>query len=183
MSGKTAKLISPERVKRILECYGSNPETWPEDEKVAALSLIQHSRELHDLQQQTAELDNLLKSADSVVAINDEPGSDELLNKIVNALPEQDRKPDPRFANHLPNSKKSFFDLNHSLGAIAASLAVVAISMSIVTLSPTNINPEASVASSQSVLDEWMWEQVMGEPADEAEEPLSMMALLELEEL
>lgn len=182
MSGKTVKLVSPDRVKRILECYGSNPEAWPDDEKVAALSLIQHSGELQDLQQQTAELDNLLKSADSAVTVN-EGASNELLNKIVNVLPEQDRKPDTRFVNQSSKSNKSFFDLNHSLGAIAASLAVVAISMSIVTLSPNNIKTESSVASSQSVLDEWMWEQVTGESVDEADEPLSMMALLELEEL
>lgn len=183
MSAKTVKLISPERVKQILKCYGANPQSWPADEKLAALTLIQHSAELRELQQQTVQFDKLLLSADTALNIEETVDRD-LLDRIVNSLPEQEKKPHPDFVNRLPAERKSFLDFSRSLGAIAASLAVVAISLSIVSISPTNIKPVSSVASAQSVLDEWMWEQVVGEQqSEELDEPLSMMALLELEEL
>ena len=36
MNSKTAKLISPERVREILDCYGADPESWPDDERTTA---------------------------------------------------------------------------------------------------------------------------------------------------
>lgn len=182
MSAKTVKLISPERVKRIFECYGANPDCWPMDEKVAALSLIQNSSELQSLQKQSAELDTLLKESDSGFT-SDEATNRELLDKIVAALPDQNKKPTPDFVNQQAIGRKSFFDWNKTLGAIAASVAVVAISLSIVSIAPDSIKPVSSIASAQSELDDWMWEQFVSDTTtDDAEEPLSMMALLDLEE-
>ena len=66
MSAKTSKLITPERVERILECYGSNPDCWPEDEKTAALSLIQHSAQLLKIQQEAEAFDELLVAGEEV---------------------------------------------------------------------------------------------------------------------
>lgn len=182
MSAKTVKLISPERVKSIFDCYGANPDCWPNDEKVAALSLIQNSSELQELQREAASFDKLLKNSDLEI-VTDQAATSELLEKIVGSLPEQDKKPNSRFTNNESSHKRSFFDLNRSLAAIAASIAVVAISLSIATMTPESVKPVSSVAMSQTELDDWMWEQVVGESTDESEEPLSMLALLELEEL
>ena len=182
MSAKTLKLVSPERVRRILECYGANPDSWPMDEKVAALSLIQNSNELQALQQEAAEFDKLLKDTESEF-VSDEATTRSLVDRVVSALPEQDSKSNPDFVNLQSGGHKSFFDLNRTLGAIAASIAVVAISLSIATITPDSAKPVSIATTSQSELDVWMWEQVVGDTTDEIEEPLSMMALLDLEEL
>jgi hypothetical protein len=182
MTAKTAKLISPERVKKLFECYGSNPDAWPSDEKVSALSLIQHSGELRELQLETAKFDKILKETDVLkdFGITVDQG---FVNKIVEALPNQDVKPNPQFRNRASQDKKSFFDLNRSMGALAASVAIMAITLSIVTLKPENAEPVSTVATANIELDVWMWEQVVGESVDDSEDPLTMLGLLELEEI
>ncbi len=182
MTANTVKLISPERVKKLFECYGPNPDSWPLDEKVSALSLIQHSGELQELQREIKGFEKLIETADVSQVVGD--GVDqELLNRIVGALPEQDSRPDPRFSNRRLRNNRPFFDLNRTMGAVAASVAVVAITLSIVTLKPENVRPVSSVTAANTELDNWMWEQVFGEPVDDSEEPLSMMTLLEMEEI
>lgn len=182
MTAKTAKLISPERVKKLFECYGSNPDAWPTDEKVSALSLIQHSGELRELQQEIAKFDKFLNESDIARNLG-EIADQQLVNKIVETLPDQDSKPDSRFRNRNLQDKKLFFDLNRSMGAIAASVAIMAITLSIVTLKPESVKPVSAVSTAKTELDNWMWEQVVGEPLDDSEEPLTMMTLLELEEI
>ena len=173
MSTNTVKLISPERVKTILDCYGSNPDAWPEDEKVAALSLIQHSSELRELQQEAVKLDGFLSEA--VNELNLDGGdSNTILGKIVNSLPEQAGVQHPQFVNRDTGGKNSLFDWNKTLGTIAASVAVVAISLSIFNITPDSVKPVSSVAASQVELDNWMWEQVVGESVDESDEPIGM---------
>lgn len=182
MTAKTAKLISPERVKKLFECYGSNPDSWPVDEKVSALSLIQHSSELKALQQEIAKFDKILKEGDVAIDVA-ETIDREKVNQLAAGLPEQDRRPNPHYVNRNLQSRKSFFDLNRSLGAIAASVAIMVITLSIVTLKPENVTPVSTVVTAKTDLDGWMWEQFVSEPADDYDEPLTMMALLELEEI
>ena len=182
MTANTVKLISPERVRKLFECYGPNPDSWPLDEKVSALSLIQHSSELQELQREMKGFEKLLKQSD-VSRVIDDDGDRELLNRIVGALPEQDSKPDPAFTNRSQRDGRSFFDLNRTMGAIAASVAVVAITLSIVTLKPESSRPDSPVVAAQTELDRWMWDQVFGDPVDDSEEPLTMMSLLEMGEV
>jgi len=186
MSAKTAKLITPDRVKMIFECYGSNPDCWPVDEKASALSLIQHSSELRELQKEFADFDRLLMASDMSAALTGTTDK-ALLNRIVEVLPEQESRPNPAYINREAGKKKHFLDFNSSIGAIAASVAIVAITLSIVNLRPEHAKPVspvvATTAASSADLDSWMWEQVLGEPSDEAEEPLTMMTLLELGEI
>jgi len=186
MVAKTAKLITPDRVKKLLDCYGANPDCWPMDEKVSALSLIQHSSELRELQQNVAGFDRMLKASDISTDIEGS-SNDELLQRIIEALPEQEHKPNRQFVNKIAGKKRYFLDFNSSIGALAASIAIVAITLSIVNLNHENIKPLSSVtvtsAASGVELDNWMWEQVMGEPVDDTDEPMTMMALLELGEI
>lgn len=186
MTAKTAKLITPERVKKLFECYGSNPDCWPVDEKVSALSLIQHSSELRELQKEVAGFDKLLKDADMSAGFV-EPSDTQFLQSIVNELPQQETKQNPRFTNRVQGNKRLFFDVNSSVGLIAASVAIVAITLSIVNLKPDRVHQVGRTASTSvtvnTELDNWMWEQVSGVPADESDEPLTMMALLELGEI
>ena len=184
MTAKTAKLITPERVKVLFECYGSNPDRWPVDEKVSAVSLIQHSSELRELQKEVAEFDKQLKDAD--IAAGFTGGSDEqLIQRVVAELPKQEEKPNPDFTNRTITRKRFLFDVNSSIGLIAASVAIVAITLSIVNLKPQPVQHQIVQSASTTVvanteLDKWMWGQVTGESADDSEEPLTMLALLEL---
>jgi len=186
MTAKTAKLITPDRVKMIFECYGSNPDCWPMDEKVSALSLIQNSSELRELQQEAARFDKLLLEAEASTVVAS-PEEDQLLKRLVSTLPAQEENANPNFVNRNPGRKKHFFDLNNSIGAIAASVAIMVITLSIVNLKPDHVSQGSPVVAqtvaSSTELDSWMWTQVAGEPAEEAEEPLTMMALLELGEI
>ena len=181
MSAKTSKLITPERVERILECYGSNPDCWPEDEKTAALSLIQHSAQLLKIQQEAEAFDELLVAGEEVADLSDTDNS-ELLKQIVGELPMQDKYPDAAFKNKQLGHKKSILNSHRWIGAVAASVAIFVISMSIVELRPVSVIPPLSNLA-QVELDQWMWEQEVGEVIDEDGEPLTMMALLELDEL
>jgi len=182
MSAKTAKLISPERVKKLFECYGAHPDAWPVDEKVSALSLIHHSSELRELQQEYAEFDRLLKDSDissGVSALSDS----KLLDKIISGLPEQDARADSSFFSRIDNNRGRFFNLNKSFGAIAASVAILAITLSITHLHPEHVKPVSSTIVASSDLDKWMWEQVAGDVEEDSDDRISMMTLLELEEI
>ena len=181
MNGKTAKLISPERVRQLFECYGSNPDSWPLDEKVAALSLIQHSSELQELQKETSRFDEILNGYDVSNEIEVDVNQD-LLASIVNALPEQEARKNSQYSNRKREDKHRFFDFNRTIGAVAASVAVMVITFSIMTLAPETTHNRSANLASQAELDGWMWQQVAGEPAEDFDEPLTMMALLELEE-
>lgn len=182
MNTKTAKLVSPERVKKLFECYGADPILWPMDEKVSALSLIQHSGELRKLQQEFAEFDELLKKYDVASSLPETPDA-KLLKNIVGSLPDQEKRPNKKYINHVSSSSNSFFDLNRTMGAVAASIAIVAITLSIVNLGTDKVRPAEVTVVAKAELDRWMWEQVVGGSTDESEEPLSMMTLLELEEI
>jgi hypothetical protein len=181
MNSKTAKLISPERARALLECYGADARAWPEDERASASALIHHSAELRELQQQARSLDDVLKTTEDQFPLLKEPADPTLVARIVDNLPPQDRsgggmtRSGSRYANKGFNHPRSFLSL------AAAAAAVLVISMSIVNLHtlPVNRKQPAPVASE---LDDWMWEQVTGESLDDNEEPLTFMALLELDQ-
>ena len=179
MNTKTSKLVSPERAKDIIECYGADSSAWPADEKTSALSVIQHSSELQALLQETKQLDRLL-DAGKLHETESEDTNKRLLSNIVNNLPEQEKHPKPEYRNTTQKQRQSFLNSNRWIGAIAASVAVFVISLSIVELSPVNVDP-SNTKVAQLVLDEWMWEDVTGEAMTEEEDPLTMLALLELE--
>ncbi|WP_455365765.1 hypothetical protein [Kaarinaea lacus] len=179
MNSKTAKLITPERVMELLDCYGADPESWPDDERTTALALIQNSTQLKNLQNEARELDHFLAGGemkqDAV-----EPVDMKLVSRITANLPAQD-KPVKRITQDSRRAvKRSLFDPGSWTGMIAASLAVFAITVSIMELQSTpGSRPQSSV--SQAELDYWMWQQVTGETENEDEEPLTMMVLFEPE--
>ena len=97
MNGKTAKLISPERVEQLLECYGADPNSWPDDERATASALILHSDRLKQLQKEAEQLDKLLLQADTAVITNVSGKSNNaavntaLVERIVKNLPAQEK--------------------------------------------------------------------------------------------
>ena len=178
MNSKTAKLISPERVRKLLECYGANAQAWPEDERASALALIQHSSELQNLRQQAHAFDVVLSAGDNRSRI-DAPADPKLVARIVDGLPEQDRAASGSKRNRL--GLAGLTDSRSLLSLAAATAAVFVISLSIMNIHTSSL-PREQPARVSAELDDWMWEQVTGEPLDEEEGPATFMALLELEE-
>ena len=182
MKSKTAKLISPERVIQLLDCYGANPRAWPEDERSTALALIQHSSELKRLQEEAAQLDRFLVTGTSQEPVSDYTAS-KLVARIVGNLPEQEMAAQGKAGKPSPGSMQWFFGSGHWLGMMAASIAVFVISISIMNLRPSEIS-QAPSRLVQQELDAWMWEQIAGDvDSDDEEQPLTMMSFLELDEL
>lgn len=179
MNSKTAKLISPERVEELLDCYGANRDSWPDDERATALALIQNSSELQRMQQEAEQLDQFLISGDDKVDAN-APVDSKLVSRIVNNLPEQNKAQQVGSAINHAHSKRLLFDYHNWIGMAAASIAVFVISVSIMNLQPSSV-PREQPRLVQTELDEWMWEQVTGELDSEDEEPITMMALLEMD--
>ncbi|WP_455207867.1 hypothetical protein [Kaarinaea lacus] len=179
MNSKTAKLISPERVVELFDCYGANPEAWPDDERSTALVLIQHSTELQNLQREAGQLDKLLTSGVIQQEMN-EPVDLSLVSRIVDNLPAQEKVREHVAGHGNAVAKRTFFDFGNWASMVAASIAVFVITVSIMDLHPSSTAQRNSDAV-QTELDYWMWQQVTGEIDNDEEEPLTMMALFELE--
>ncbi|WP_455223549.1 hypothetical protein [Kaarinaea lacus] len=177
MNSKTAKLISPERVVELLDCYGADPEAWPDDERVTALALIQHSTQLQNLQKEAKQLDQFL-STGAMQSRTDEPVDMQLVSRITANLPAQEKTSD-KLLRH--GRKPSLLDFSSWTGMVAATIAVFVITVSIMELHPSSTS-EQQYNESQAELDYWMWQQVTGEVDNEEEEPLNMMALFEPDE-
>lgn len=175
MNSKTAKLISPERVVELLDCYGADPEAWPDDERATALALIQHSTQLKNLQEEAKRLDQLLTSG---AMPSHEPVDMQLVSRITANLPMQEKASD-QLSRH--GRKSSLFDVSSWAGMVAATIAVFVITVSIMELR-TSSTSERQYDTAQAELDYWMWQQVTGEADNEEEEPLTMMALFEPDE-
>jgi hypothetical protein len=156
----TTKLVTPTRFRQILDCYGSSPSSWPEDERQAALNLLKNSAELRALQDEALlldkPLDKLLEETQSLEkdAI-DKDAIQGLQQQIMNQLFEQEppaspRPANPRPANLRPNNirpaNQSKTEANeardgstHSLhrnrfwwGSIAASVFIIGLSLGVI---------------------------------------------------
>jgi hypothetical protein len=172
MNSKTAKLISPERVVELLDCYGADPEAWPDDERITALALIHHSSQLKKLQNEARVLDNFLCGSGATHRA-DEPVDMQLVSRITANLPPQEKASRQSLQR---GRKSSLFDVGSWTGMVAATIAVFVITVSIVELHPSSTTAKQSDVS-QAELDYWMWQQVTGEADNEDEDPLTMMAL------
>jgi hypothetical protein len=177
MNSKTAKLISPERVSELLDCYGADPEAWPDDERATALALIQNSTQLKNLQTEARQLDRYLTAGD-IMQRAGKPVDMKLVSRITAHLPVQDKPGQNLMRNNRAALKRSLFDFSSWTGMIAASIAVFAISVSIMELQSSSGARQQSDVS-QAELDYWMWQQVTGEVESDDEEPLTMMVLFE----
>jgi hypothetical protein len=184
MADNTLKFVDSNRVARLLECYGADPQCWPDEERAAALKLISASSELQALQQEAAQLDGAMDVHNIKQRLNDSSDTDAVM-QILQQLPPQDSGVTP---TPISNAKRSTAPLSKrwiSL-AMAASVAVVALVSLIMVNSPDSpTSPKATqtmAAADDAELDQWMWQQVTGLPAsEENDDPLTFMAFVELE--
>lgn len=192
MNNEPVKLISPERVARLIECYGANSDKWPASERVAAVALLQRSTELQDLQRQTKLLDDILSGnspREKYITSNEA-----LVSRIVSRLPAQ--HPVPLSEKPSTHQDQAVTEIKHPSGInrlwsrnnmIAASVAVFCITALMIQLQLSAPDTFVSATTptsdlTQAELERWMWEEVTGDaPQNNNDESLTFMAMIELE--
>lgn len=182
MKNSTPKLISNNRVIQLLASYGARSTSWPAEERLAALALIEKSPELKKLLHDAQALDEAM-----AVTEYDEPplpkANSQLVSRIVNQLPEQEPirskvnifQPKPWF-----NSER-FGKLWQHSGLLATGMAMTL--LIIVLLQPQPATQYDTYTLTQVELDQWLWEDVTGETQDFDEDVLDFMTLAEVEQM
>jgi hypothetical protein len=192
MSNTTTKLVTPKRLRQLLDCYGSTPSAWPQDERRAALTLLKSSPEMETLRCQAQTLDNLLMQHQAQETNTmDTTAMQVLQQRIMHELPEQDG--DLHQAGHEPEHRSHrgrFW-----MGSLAASLFIVSLSFGVIhqLFGPNHIpvtpvtHPHVANQQNNAVasndFDEWAWEDITGESLSNNtdSEPATMLALVDLE--
>ncbi|WP_455198311.1 hypothetical protein [Kaarinaea lacus] len=201
MNNTTTKLVTETRLRKLLDCYGSDPSGWPEDERQAALSLLKGMPELKDYRDEIRTLDKLLEkqqTRDSIAITSEDIQS--LQDRIMDRLPEQQssqqsneqHESDDRVI-HISQAdpvKESHASRNW-LGSIAAGLFIVSLSVGVLyQLFGTDVHTtdgRVAVTDSGNTMSnefiQWAWEDVTGESlvADNDSDPATLLALVELE--
>lgn len=200
MQSKTAKWVNEQRVITILECYGADSDNWPEEERAAAIALINSSPELQQRQRESQQLDERLgvhQVRESLEARADAT----TVASIMNALPEQTADNTINLRDHAKSSKARKPDKHTNLwwtyGGIAAA-AVVMLAISVIIQQPSqplqSVQPVRTAAlsedASQQEMDQWLWQEATGlngelsvdSAQDESDlPPITFMAMVELD--
>jgi hypothetical protein len=203
MSNVTTKLVTPTRLRQLLDCYGSSSSSWPEDERQAALSMLKGSPELNTYRDQNQSLDKLLEKIQAQESNTiDQHAVQTLQQRIMSQLPDQespasnDSTPYNESANESNVSHFSHARRSHRskvwMGSIAASVFIVTLSAGVIHQlfspghEPANANQQASSLASNDINNDfaqWAWEDITGESLamDTDNEPTTLLALVELE--
>ena len=193
MSNVTTKLVTPTRLQQLLDCYGSSPSSWPEDERQAALSLLKGSPELITVRDQTQSLDNQLAQIHELEHNTvDQTAVQSLQQRIMNQLPEQELPGRNNSASCNKNITKGEGSTHHPqrskvwIGSIAASLFIVSLSAGVIhqLFSPAH-DPVSQQSSNIANNDfaQWAWEDITGESlaVETDNEPTTLLALVDME--
>jgi len=96
-------MISVDRAKKIIQCYGGHSQSWPEQERKEILPLLLDSKRLTDMQQEAIVLDNFFGlnnlEADD---LNGRQRNQLCADRILTTLPEQQRKIEQITVQFLP---------------------------------------------------------------------------------
>jgi hypothetical protein len=192
MTNVTSKLVTPARLRQLLDCYGSSSASWPEDERQAALSLLKGSPELRVYREQNQPLDKLLKEIQvQETNTSDQAVLQSLQQRIISQLPEQKldiessvntkESRDPQCARTQQTHRSRIW-----MGGIAAGLFIVSLSVGIIqkTFNPEhNPVPQQTADMSGNDFVQWAWEDITDESLtlDADNEPTTLLALVELE--
>ncbi len=170
MINDPVKLVTPQRVKQLLDCYGGSPQAWPEEERAAALALLESSTELQRLQKEALILDQAMNLTEAA-APTAEPTAD-LAQKILGQLPAQDSAHQP---NHVgrhkpgrdqrrPYSRITLFNRIWVWPGVAVcGAAAVALAIALWSPQPV-IEPKYRLTTAANDFDDWVWEEVLDEP-------------------
>ena len=169
----TQDSVTEARVRELLDAYGSDPASWPAQEREAALVIIASSADLQAQQAHSALLDDILRH-DQHAALQDIGSTQALQARILAGLPER--------ASHRPPAHAAWQNLLASLFTprLAFALATFMVVTATVYL---QIPPATELASQSGEFEQWAWYDVTGQSLDNQSNTaaLSMMDLIELE--
>lgn len=191
MRNTMTKLVTPTRFRQLLDCYGTSPSAWPEDERKAALTLLKTSSELQTMCDQAQSLDRLLaqhQAQDS--SAQDAKAVQSLEQRIMHELPEQDGIQNQAIAVsvHRPHRSRIW------IGSLAASLFIASLSFGVIhqlfgpghSTATSIVQPQ--IPDQQNNLagndfDKWAWEDITGESLTTEIDngPATMLALVDME--
>ena len=183
MNEKTAKLVNYDRVIELLACYGANTDCWPEEERAAAVALIKHSADLQQRQLEAQQLDAAMDVHNIQQSINKRPDR-EVVGRIVDRLPEQAQQNIRPISHRKINLPVKQTKAWQRYGMVAALVAVFMTALFVIE-QPWPLQPQVATNTKQNDIDQWMWQEIYGTtpPQEESEEPLTFMALVDLESL
>lgn len=120
-------MISVDRAKRIIQCYGGRSQGWPELERQDMLQLLLDSKSLTDIQQQALVLDDVISIAEQKKEQLIDRGLDQqCADRILMSLPEQQRK--------IEHIAMSFLPLKLNFRAnLATAILVVLVAVFVLT--------------------------------------------------
>lgn len=163
MVNTTATKMNIERVTTLIEAYGSDTQSWPEQERADAVACLESSPLLQQLLNDAHELDALLQTGRV-----EEQANEALLKRIVDKLPEQ-----PKVEQNITKSGW----IPHWPAAMAAALTAVVVVLAVMN------SPEQTVQNEQIALQEMdylLWQDVTGQGSDEIsdEVPTDFISML-----
>ena len=163
MVNTTATEMSSERVTTLIEIYGSDTQSWPEQERAEAIACLESTPVLQQLLNDAHELDALLQ-----MGCVEEQTDEALLARIVDNLPEQ------------PKVEQNTAKLEWISGwpaAMAAALSAVVVVL-VVMNSSVQIVQNEQIALQE--MDYLLWQDVTGQGSDEAsdEVPTDFISML-----
>ena len=156
MANTTATEMSIERVTTLIEAYGSDTQSWPEQERAEAVACLESSPLLQQLLNDAHELDALLQTG-SV----EEQADEALLKRIVDKLPEQ-----PKVEQNIAKLEW----MPRWPAAMAAALTAVVVVL-VVMNSSVQIVQNEQIALQE--MDYLLWQDVTGQGSDETSDELA----------
>ncbi len=122
-------MISVDRAKKIIQCYGGLSRAWPERERKDMLQLLLDSKSLTDMRQEALVLDSFIGLAEQKADdLNDRQSEQICADRILANLPEQRRKIESIRMKFLP-------DLDGVREKIALSIPVLLVAVLVMSLS------------------------------------------------
>ncbi len=119
-------MISLDRAKAIILCYGGYPQAWPERERQAVLQLLPDSKSLSDLQKEALALDKYMQFSDQLGEEATDWQLDQLCSeKIIASLPQQRQKLSPLSMHFINDGYRQILTIPVSIALVASAVLVV----------------------------------------------------------
>lgn len=177
MKKSAPKLISTDRVTQLLASYGAHSDRWPEEERVAALALIEKSSELKQILQDAETLDEAM-ALPGYEQTKLPKTESKLVSRILNNLPDQEPI---REKVKILQHNSWFGNVWQHSGLLATGIAMTMVIVILLQTQPSE-QYDSPHSLAQIELDQWLWEDITDETQNIDDNILDFMALAGLEQ-
>lgn len=169
MSTKKLSIISIDRAKTILACYGGEPSAWPEQERDALLRVLKNSEILRSLQDAELAIDAFMDfPTGGKQSSIDYPLTEQCAENIMDRLPRQDQQT-------TGNAKRVVNFINQPL-LLAASLMLLVLGLSNNVLLNQPQDTVISLSEFMAIYDD---EKITRDGSIELSDELALLAYIE----